>query len=192
MNQKSALGLLSKDRSILVQSAGFNPLPHLIPSRKSDKSNVLSGNRGYLPNQIKHVVATSDLLPARAGMLLWHDTAFCKKCLIGPACNTAFVAWWRAEATYDFGLQRLHKCLHTTASFTNCEIKLLSGKKKNLSRELLTNYNTENINDLFFFNLHIVCREEKLKRQTVTSDINRFIMFPVKSRNSSKKASQNL
>lgn len=55
LNQKSALGLLSQDRStgVLIQSTGFNSLPRLISSRKSDKSNILSGNEGIFtyPNQ---------------------------------------------------------------------------------------------------------------------------------------------
>lgn len=91
-NQKPALGLLRVGRGTV---SSFKAQPSVLcrgsfRAENLRKATYYQKKRGYLPNQVRHVVATSDLLPVRAGTFLWHDTAFCKKCLIGPACKYSF------------------------------------------------------------------------------------------------------
>lgn len=62
-NQKPTLGLLSKKSTDTLVQASILCLISF-KAQKSDKSNILLETRGYLPNQSKHAVAISDLLPA--------------------------------------------------------------------------------------------------------------------------------
>lgn len=80
LNQKPTSVLLIKEKSsgIPVPSPGLDFLPHF--QQKNLTKAMHYQETGYLLNQIKHIGLAGQL---QAGMLLWQDTAFCKKLFLG-------------------------------------------------------------------------------------------------------------
>lgn len=63
--------------AVLVHSTSSSSPTHF-KEKNLTKAVHYQEKRRHLPNQTKHVVATSDLLPVWAGAFLWHDPALCK------------------------------------------------------------------------------------------------------------------